>query len=225
METHGLYMELWGVRQAMNLLPEALRVGAKWTQSYLNVNPQRTALTGYPTKWEDLYRQRVVVLNNVPAKAVTIVGVLMLKEYLQDGGCVVMMGDTHSLAAGGWDGALLSSLLPVKLTPTNFVHTATPLVLTPRTETLRKLGLDWSVQPCTPYYHPAVVKPEGKVLVASGDVPLVVEGPAGKGRIVVFLIAVLGEKMPGVAGVPFWQWKDWPVLMANILANNPRNAQ
>ena len=222
-ETHGLYMELWGVPQALGLFVESL--GAKWTQSYLNVHPQRTALTGYPTKWEDLYRQRVVVLNNVPAQAVTIVGVLMLKEYLRDGGCVVMMGDTHSLAAGGWDTSVLSPLLPVTLAPTSFVHAAAPLVLTPQAQSLRKLKLDWSAQPYTLYYHPAIVKPEGKVLVAAGDVPLVVEGPAGKGRVVVFLNAVLGEKVPAVAGVPFWLWKDWPALMASIITNNQRGSK
>ena len=224
-ETHGLYMELWGVRQAVGLLPEPLRNGAQWTESYLNVHPQRTALAGYPTKWEDLYRHRVVVLDNVPAQAVTIVGVLMLKEYLQDGGCLVMMGDTHSLAAGGWNTSALSPLLPVTLAPTRFVHAAAPLVLTPRTEAIRKLGLDWSAQPCTLYYHPTAVKPEAQVLVAAGDVPLVVEGPAGKGRVVVFLNAVLGEKSPGAAGVPFWQWKDWPALMAAVVADNGRSAR
>ena len=224
-ETHGLYMELWGVRQAIGLWPQSLHDRVQWTQSYLNVHPQRTALTGYPTRWEDLYRNQIVVLNNVPAQAVTIVGVLMLKGYVQDGGCVVMMGDTHSLAAGGWNTSVLSPLLPVTLAATNVVHAATPLVLTPWAESLRKLGLAWSAQPYTLYYHPAVVKPEGKVLVASGDVPLVVEGPAGKGRVVVFLNAVLGEKTSVVAGVPFWQWKDWPTLMANLLANSPRKSQ
>ena len=88
-------------------------------------------MAGYPTKWKDLYRYRVVVLNNVPAQAVTVVGVLMLKEYLQDGGCVVMMGDTHSLTAGGWDTSVLSSLLPVKLMPTTFVHAASAAVIDP----------------------------------------------------------------------------------------------
>ena len=207
-ETHGLYMELWGVRQALGLLPKPL--GAQWTQSYLNTSSQRTALAGYPTKWEDLYRHRGVVLNNAPAQAVTIVGVLMLKEYLRDGGCVVMMGDTHSLVAGGWNASVLSPLLPVTLTPTNFVHAAAPLVLTPRTEAIRKLGLDWSAQPCTLYYHPAVVKPEGKVLVAAGDVPLVVEGPVGKGRIVVFLNAVLGKKTPARRACPSGSGKTGP---------------
>ena len=63
------------------------------------------------------------------------------------------------------------------------------------------------------------------MLVAAGNVPLVVEGPVGKGRVVVFLNAVLGEKTSGVAGVPFWQWKDWPALMANILVNKQRSFQ
>jgi len=219
-ETHGLYMELWGVRPAVGLLPEPLRTDATWTQSYLNVHPQRTALSGYPTKWEDLYACRAVVLNNVPAKAVTIVGALMLKDYVQDGGCVVLMGDTHSFAAGGWDKSVLAPLLPVTLAADGRVHPPAPLVLSPQAEGLRKLGLDWAAQPYTLYYHQATVKPEAQVLVAAGEVPLVVAGPAGQGRVVVLLNAVLGEKTPQAAGVPFWEWPDWPRLMAALLADS-----
>ena len=216
-ETHGLYMELWGVRPAVGLLPEPLGNGAEWKESYLNVHPQRTALEVFPTKWEDLYVYRAVVLNNVPAQAVTLVGTLMLKEYVQDGGCLVLMGDTHSLAAGGWEASALGAMLPVTLAAGDLVHPDAPLLLQPQTEALR--GLDWAAQPCTVYYHQAEVRPGAQVLVAAGNVPLVVETKAGKGRIVVLLASVLGEKSPQAA-VPFWEWKDWPRLMAAILVGN-----
>jgi uncharacterized membrane protein len=249
-ETHGLFMERWGVRPALGQLPAPLRAGSEWHESYLNVHPQQTALTGdkptlmsesqivdyekthprppalagvkqpFPRKWEDLYRCRAVVLNNVPTKAVTIVGTLMLKAYLQDGGCVLLMGDTHGLAAGGWDQSVLAPLLPVTLTTNDRVRPAAPLVLSPRTDALRGLGLDWAAAPFTQYYHQATLKPGAQVLVAAGDVPLVVAAPVGKGRVVVFLNSVLGEKPPQTRGLPFWEWPDWPRLMAALLAGN-----
>jgi uncharacterized membrane protein len=227
-ETHGMYMKLWRMRQAMDRLPELLRAGAKWEQSYLNVHPMHNTLSGYPSKWEDLYCHRAVVLNNVPASAVTVVGTMMLKEYVQDGGCLVMMGDTHSLSlrmlSGGWDSSLLAPLLPVTL-PSDLVYGGGPLTMVPQTESLRQADLDWSSAPYTLYCHKAIVNPEAEVLVAAGEVPLVVQRKVGKGRIVVLLCAVLGEKMPDATGVPFWEWKDWPTLMAAVLAGDQAEAR
>jgi uncharacterized membrane protein len=226
-ETHGLYMELWGVRQAMDRLPEPLRAAGKWEQSYLSVHPIANNLSGYPTKWEDLYQRRVMVLNNVPAQVITVTGTMMLKEYVQDGGCLVLMGDTHSLslrlAMGGWDTSLLAPLLPVTLSG-GLVYGG-PLAMVPQTEALRQADLDWSNQPYTLFYHKVSVNPKAEVLVAAGEVPLVVQRKVGKGRIVVFLCAVLGEKMPEATGVPFWEWKDWPTLMAAVLAGDQAEAR
>ncbi len=227
-ETHGLYMERWGVRQAMDRLPEPLRAAGKWEQSYLSVHPIANNLSGYPTKWEDLYQRRVVVLNNVPAQAVTVTGTMMLKEYIQDGGCLVLMGDTHSLslrlAMGGWDTSLLAPLLPVTLSR-DLVYGGGPLAMVPQTEALRQADLDWSNQPYTLYYHKASVNPEAEVWVAAGDVPLLVQRKIGKGRVVMLLCAVLGDKMPEATGVPFWEWKDWPTLMAEVLAEGQAEAR
>ena len=77
-----------------------------------------------------------------------------------------------------------------------------------------------SSQPYTLYYHSASVDPGAEVLVAAGNVPLVVERRVGEGRVVVFLCAVLGDRIPGAAGLPFWEWQDWPNLMAAVLAGD-----
>ena len=218
-ETHGLFMEMWQVKPALGLLPAAVRADAGWTQSYLIVHPQKYAVIGFPGEWEDLYKQRAIILNNTPAKAVGIVRILMLKRYVEDGGTIVLMGDTHGLAPGGWYRSALGPLLPV--TPQgaeDLVRPATPVVLSPSAGVMRKAQLDWSAKPYTIYVHKTRAKPTATILVAGDGFPLVVEGRVGKGRIVVMLCSAFGEEVRGSQGTPFWKWKDWPALMARVLA-------
>lgn len=211
-ETRGLFMAEWRVAEAVKQMP-----AAEWTSSYLSVHPQHTALSGYPRKWEELYGYTAIVLNNVPAKAVMISGCLMLKQYLEDGGTVILLGDTHSLAAGQWGETALGPLLPVTFPPEPaVVHAAQPLSLQPRGQLFA--DLDWKAQPYTLYYHPATLRPDAQLLCAAGETPLIVERAVGKGRLIVCLLSVLGEQNTRVPGVPFWQWAEWPKLLAHLIA-------
>ena len=216
-ETHGLYAELWGVQPAVALLAAGETPGASWSESYVTVHSQRTAVDGFPMKWEAMYQQRVIVLNNTPPKCVTIIGALMLKEYVRDGGCLVLMGDTHEFGAEGWQSSVLADLLPCAINPAQpLTHAKTPLAITPCSEAL-KTGIDWRTKPVTLYYHQATVKPGAVVLLAAGTIPLAVEQRVGKGRIVVLLTSVCGEMSEKAPGVPFWLWRDWPMVMSRLL--------
>jgi hypothetical protein len=215
-ETYGIFMPQWKVKEAMRVVTADLP-GTERTQSHLIVHSQNTRLTGFPDKWEDLYGHPVVVLNNVPAKAVSIVGTIMLKQYVQDGGCLIMMGDTHGLVPGGWAQSVLGPLLPV--TPREYrdlEYAATPLLLQTTDDALRELN--WSERPYTIYYHSADVRPAASVLVSSGKIPLIVQRKTGQGRIVVLLTSVFGDNNPQFDGIPFWEWSDWPKLMAKVMA-------
>lgn len=213
----GLFSEQWRLPQAVALTgapPDAL------SQSHLKVHPQQVALSGYPARWEELYRNAVVVLNNVPAKAVTLAGTMILKQYVQDGGTLVLMGDTHSLGAGLWANTPLEPLLPVVLGKARDVERAPkPLMLKPRGAWGK--NLDWTAQPYSLYFHRVLLRPNASVIAAAGETPLIVQSAVGKGRIVVILASVLGAQSTLSAGVPFWQWKDWSAFLASII--RPQN--
>ncbi len=214
-ETYGLFMPHWKVKEAIDVVA-ARHSGAQRTQSHLIVHSQNTRLTGFPDKWEELYKHSVVVLNNVPAKSVSIVGTIMLKQYVEDGGCLIMMGDTHGLVPGKWMQSVLGPLLPVEPGESkDLVRSPEPLPLQVKAE---MKDLDWTKRPYTLYYHSAEVRPKARVLIYSGKIPLVVECKVGKGRIIVLLASVCGEKDPKAGGVPFWQWNDWPALMAKLIS-------
>jgi uncharacterized membrane protein len=210
-ETDGLFMAAWRFADAVKLLGTA-----EWTHSHLSVHPQHTTLTDYPRKWQELYGYSTVVLNNVPAKAVSLTGCLMLKQYLEDGGCVVLVGDTHSLAQGQWAETALGPLLPVTLpVPSDLVRPSRPLLLAPCGTLFA--DLQWNAQPYTMYYHAATLRPGARLLCASGDIPLIAEQAVGRGRLIVCLLSVMGEPNAKFPGVPFWQWADWPKLLAQII--------
>lgn len=219
-ETIGLFAELWRVKQAAGLIATERSLDAERTQSYYyDMSGQSVGLKDFPRTWEDLYRYRAVVLNNVPAKVVTIVGALMLKQFVAEGGTVLLMGDTHGLIAGKWTQSPLGPLLPVTpdASSPEAIYSPQPLYLKPRDNNFK--GLDWrAAKPYTLYYHKAALRPEARVLLAAGDIPLVVESRVGKGRIVVLLISVFGEKNPKAPGIPWWEWNNWPALMAKLLA-------
>ena len=222
-ETYGAYMPMWKVSEALQSLP-GRRHDAQRTQSHLLVSSQNTTLTGFPAEWEELYGHSVVVLNNVPAKSVGLIGSLMLKQYVEDGGCLIMMGDTHGLVPGRWTESALGPVLPVApRKEKDLVYSPKPLLLQPRGNAFD--SLNWAEKPYTIYYHRAEVLPRAAVLLASGKIPLIVERQVGKGRIIVLLISMCGGNNPKVDGVPFWQWNDWPGLMAELIVTGSRSTQ
>ena len=208
-ETAGLFASWWRTEKAVALLPQA-----EYSKSTLKLSQQANTLTGYPAKWEELYRYRAIVVDNVPARSVTLTGTMLLKQWVEDGGTLILMGDTHGLEQGQWQDTALGPILPVSLGKArDIVYAGKPLPLQPHGGAFKNLA--WDKKPFTLYYHRATVRPGAKVLVASGNIPLIVESRAGKGRIVVLLASVLGK--PG-AGTPFWNWSDWPNLLAQLLA-------
>ncbi len=216
-ETHGLFMEKWGVREAVSRLSQTGSPKAEWTQSYYSEQRHENRLIGFPRNREELYRQRIIVLNNVPAKAVPSAVSMMLEQYVADGGCIVMMGDTDGPALGHWTDDVLEPLLPIDLKQGVVrLHSPQALPIQPG-EAAGIKGLDWKRRPCTFYYYKAVLRPGAKVLLKSGGTPLAVEKRTGRGRIIVLLASVLGEKQPGSDDLAFWEWEDWAALMAQFL--------
>ena len=90
-ETYGLFMEKWGVREAVNQLKEMGYPKAEWSKSYHNQQRHVNELIGLPQTREEMDRHAVIVLNNIPAHALTPAMSTMLKQYVTDGGCIVMM--------------------------------------------------------------------------------------------------------------------------------------
>lgn len=71
---------------------------------------------GMPTDLLSLQNYDLVILENVPADAVSAQAQQVLVTHVRDmGGGLVMIGGPMSFAAGGWKGSQIEPLLPVKL--------------------------------------------------------------------------------------------------------------
>ena len=76
-------------------------------------------------------------------------------------------------------------------------------------------GLDWKQRPVLyAYQAPGAVKKGARVLLTAGKEPLLVTWKAGGGQAAVLLGPPLGHAAGTCA---YWDWKDWPRLMADLL--------
>ena len=88
------------------ILPEALREHG----IDLDVVPP----AGLPRRLDALQRYDAVILQNVPADAVSSRQQKMLARYVNDlGGGLIMIGGVDSFAAGGWTNSPVDRVLPV----------------------------------------------------------------------------------------------------------------
>lgn len=59
----------------------------------------------------------VVILNNVPAKSLSSSNLKLLKNYVNDGGSLIVIGGNQSFGLGGYIGSDIEPILPVLLVP------------------------------------------------------------------------------------------------------------
>ncbi len=79
------------------------------------IENQRIVPEAFPTDLVTLLRYDAVVLQNVPADAITLAQNRMLARYVNDlGGGLVMVGGPESFGAGGWTNSPVDRVLPVE---------------------------------------------------------------------------------------------------------------
>jgi len=200
------------------------------------------ALKYFPEKKEDLMSKRVVVLGNVPTTAFARAGPRSgmkpvegrsdqwLVDFVDHGGGLLVLGGSFSFdlemttrdpgkspLRNTFADSALASILPVELGPQGmrFEDQNQPLELKPAGQHPILQGLDFKDHPITLFYHPMKTRKDALVVLTAGDVPILVLGTHGKGRVAVFLATLHGD--PGTEVLPYWQWKSWPTLVRNVV--------
>lgn len=176
---------------------------------------------GFPTRREDLFRYRALILGSIPASFFTGDQLRMLADFVsRRGGGLIVLGGRESLAEGGFAGTPLAEVLPVSLdgvtpvgptapateltvrvTPPGLVHPALQLGAT------EAAGARWdSLPPLTSVNRLGALKPGATALLV---------GRAGGGAPEVPLLAVqrFGKGTVALLGVQdTWLWQ----MNANI---------
>jgi len=197
----GLFNRLYQLDAAIQALP-----GAKQSDAYTSYHPQQgTRLQGYQWDWGPIWQQDVIVLADVETKGLNYGQVLLLSEWVKDGGGLLILGG------------------PVTLGQDDNMKRAWPLLLPIR------LGGPWEIRKCEPpvkiaglgqgavfYRHVVQPKPGAEVVLqGAGGEPLLVRHVYGKGRVAVFTGTVLGEAPAGTKA--FWETPEWTYNLGLVL--------
>jgi len=216
----GIAFERYRLREALG------RLRAKDARTYSVVN-WRAASEGASNTFKldrmpsssTVARAKTIVLVDMPAGPDQILPDFLLEQIadsVETGGRLVVLGGMFALEKGRYQGTPLARILPVELggSPWQVTKAPVPLPLDPPSTGLAK-GLAWDERPCVLYYHALPLRDRADVLMKAGGIPILVRRAHGDGEVVAFLGTPCGRGSR--AHRAFWDWKDWPVLMARMI--------
>jgi hypothetical protein len=164
-----------------------------------------------PTNAAGIFPYDCVTLANVDLTFSTLAQRKLLKDFVEAGGRLVVLGGIATLGNGGMPGTFLEDLLPVQMAAAGEVRRCEPpLVLGDAP------GRPFADQPALFWRHGVSPKPAAQPLAYAGAEPIAFSAPFGKGRVFLFAGTVLG---PGPRlERPFWQTDSWAALLRRLLA-------
>jgi hypothetical protein len=160
-----------------------------------------------------------LLFTGVPHAAIGAENSYALVEYVKAGGGVFFTGGEYAFGKGGYMHTVLErELLPFTCAGMQDTVTASePRPFEPGPDFAElKTALDFSARPSYWVRNQAVLRPEAKVFLKSGDRPILVGWQLGQGRVACLLVDHRGRSDGDVTA--FFDWKDWPRLAAAVLA-------
>jgi hypothetical protein len=197
----GLFNRLYHVDEALAGVPK-LNLNTAYT-SYGGQNG--LVIKGIDWDWAPLWQQDVIILNNVETKGLSYGQMLMLREWVKQGGGLLILGGNLTLGQDnnmtrGWP-----EFLPVTLSGPWEIRQCDPPVKIPGSAGV------------VLYRHMVKAKPGTTTLLkGAGGEPLLVGWSYGKGRVAVFSGTVLGEAPPGATA--FWETKEWQEMVRQAVS-------
>lgn len=182
-------------------------------------------MVNIPTELADFQRYSTIVLINVDAPALGPARLEAIRQFVENGGGLVVLGGYWAFERGAYANTPLAELLPVELQSRgDLPQDRAGIVLSPATSSDWKWNkLDFSAQPRAFFLHSLKPKPEAKVILQAGELPAMIAGTFGKGRVVASALTVNG--LPTENALAYWDWADWPALLGQAIewagANRP----
>ena len=211
-----------------SFLPRAFVIEGLWTDTFRlreSVRPVGMPCAGAyrATKGvrgmlsHEAYREySVIVLSNVDAPAIGDGHLLAIRQFVEAGGGLVVLGGYWAFGRGGYHGTPLAEMLPVKFDERGAIAASQKgWVLKPAASTDWMKGCDFSARPGAFHIHKVKAKPQATVHITAGEHPVVVSWAFGRGRVMAFALTVNGE--PKADGLPFWEWRGWPKLLGQAV--------
>ena len=169
-----------------------------------------TVTYSLPAKYEDLYAYDALVLCNMDFRTTDYSVRKVVKDFVDDGGRLVLLGGNRTLGEGGLKGTYLDELSPFALRgPNEVVRCEPPLLLGP------EAGRSYPDHPSIFWRHDLSLKPHARPLAYAGKLPIAASWTAGKGTVFVFAGTTLGEG--DAKQKPFWEAASWRDLTVRLM--------
>jgi len=202
-----------GLRQPDGSSPRNLLLvkGLYWQLYGLDKAPPHIAGTyTLPTTYEELYAYDAVVLCNVDVTLSSYAVRKVFKDYVEDGGRLVILGGIVTLGQGGMAQTYIDDMLPMTLKGAyEVVRSQPPLILGPQT------GVAYPDHPALFWRHEIVLRLGAEPLAHAGSQPIAARREVGHGVVVIFAGTVLGDATPKV--MPFWNCPSWTILVKQLM--------
>lgn len=199
---NGQFSEAWQAAKGAAALPGEVKTGESFASSAI-----ASAVTYWPVDYGELMKYDAIVLANLDLEALGVLGQEMLRDYLLHGGGLVVLGGINTLGNGHFAGSRIADLLPVEPgKPFEMLQAKAKTLTTsePSFAGLQGKGIQ--------FIHRLVLRANAKVVARAGDVPVLVLGEAGEGRI-----AILGATTLGKPAGALWEDAGWTNTLAEII--------
>ncbi|HOF86793.1 MAG TPA: hypothetical protein PLZ36_01645 [Armatimonadota bacterium] len=209
----GIWHEFFRVDEALTAQMPAAEVVTGWLRS----SPVGLGLSTFPADYPSLLGYDLIVLGNIPAAPLDMVGQEMLADYLQAGGNVLILGGDRAFGQAGFTNERLLAALPVDVGGTyNWRKILGGGALAVAADSPTTAGVIFGATDMVYYSHLCTPRKDATVAVTAGERPILVLGSAPKGgRIACVLATPFGEATNGETA--FWDSAAWKRLMGNTV--------
>ena len=167
-----------------------------------------------PDSWEALYGHDVLVLSNVNVRRTGYEVRRMIRDWVEDGGRLVVFGGPETLGQGGMKDTYFESMLPFDLRGSREVVRCDPPLMLNASGRPGDEG-EPAKRPALFWRHDVALRKGSRVLARAGEEPVATMRRAGSGAVCVFAGTVLGEG--DEEHVPFWQTGRWKRLLRSMI--------
>ena len=207
----GLMSEAWGLPGAFRACGLSDVDTVRYGLGYLG----SIRMSGKTDFVNNLERYKLLVIANSNIRFLDASARWKLKQWIEAGGGLVMLGGKAAYGAGVGRRSFLADTLPVKVAEGPYDIERNAGLLSPQKHPVVR-GIHWKEPVVAPYMHRIKVRPGGRVVISAGDRPFLVLGTFGRGKVACFCAAPYGESAEGKTH--FTDWKYLPKLMANVLS-------
>jgi uncharacterized membrane protein len=207
----GMWHEFFRAEEAI----KAAFPTATITDGWLDSSPVGLALSYFPGDYPSLLSYDLIILGNLPAAPLDLVGQEMLKDYVQAGGNLLLLGGDQAFGQAGFSNAGLIEALPVELGGAyNWRKIKGANALKVAADAPATKGVAFGAKDLVLYSHLCKPKAAAMVAVKAGEEPIHILGTTPKGGRIACVLATPFREA-GKGETAFWDAPAWKALMQN----------